>query len=82
MMSLDDEKRIAEKKKQLRRSNDRLRMLESMEQSRKEKVEAELERLIIDKQRREHEELKKREIMKSKRQLNANVGVGRNTGNK
>lgn len=34
LMSLEEEKRILEKKKQLRRSNERLRMLETMERTR------------------------------------------------
>lgn len=42
-MTLEEEQRIAEKKKQLRRSNERLRMLETMEKARQEKVERELE---------------------------------------
>lgn len=75
MMSLDEEKRIIEKKKQLRRSNDRLRIIEQMEQVRKEKVEAELAKLLNDKQRREEEELRKREILKQRKHVNATIGM-------
>jgi hypothetical protein len=45
MMSLEDEKKAEEKKKLMRRSNERLRMLETMENNRKEKMEREIERL-------------------------------------
>jgi hypothetical protein len=42
MMTLDEEKKLEDKKKQLRRSNDRLRMLETLERTRQEKMELEI----------------------------------------
>ena len=41
-MTLDEEKRVTERRRQIRRSNDRLRMLENMERDRQEKIEIEL----------------------------------------
>lgn len=52
-MSLEDEKRQQERKRQMRRSNERLRMLENMERERHEKVESELNRLNQEKIRLE-----------------------------
>ncbi|CDW83905.1 UNKNOWN [Stylonychia lemnae] len=68
LMTLDEEKKIQEKKKQLRRSNDRLKMLEQMEKDRQAKVEQELERLMNDKAKREAEELRKRDLIKLRKQ--------------
>ncbi len=53
MMTLEEEKKIEEKKKQLRRSNDRLRMLETLEKTRQEKMEQEISRLEQDRFKRE-----------------------------
>jgi len=75
LMTLDEEKRIKEKEKQLRRSNERLRMLETMERARQEKVERELETLMAEKARREQEDQRKREIIKQRKYVNANVGI-------
>lgn len=74
-MTLDEEKRIKEKQKQLRRSNERLQMLETMEKARQEKVGKELESLMAEKARREQEDLRKREIIKQRKYVNANVGI-------
>jgi len=75
MMTMEEEKLIQEKRKQLRRSNDRLRMLESMEQARQEKVERELGQLMQEKQRKEQEVIRKREVIKQRKYMNANVGI-------
>ena len=74
-LTLEEEQRIAEKKKQLRRSNERLRMLETMEKARQEKVERELEHLMADRARRELEDQRRREIIKQRKYVNANVGI-------
>jgi len=44
-MSLEDEKRELERRRQIKRSNERLRMLENMERDRQEKLEYELQRI-------------------------------------
>lgn len=72
---MDEEKKIMEKKKQLRRSNDRLRMLENMERTRQEKIEQELEKLMNEKHQKEQEELRRREILKQRKYVNANIGL-------
>ena len=51
-MTLEEEKRNAERRRQIRRSNDRLRMLENMERERQEKLELELTRASQEKQQR------------------------------
>ena len=48
-MSLEEEKRVTERKRQIRRSNDRLRMLENMERERQEKMEVEIMRINQEK---------------------------------
>ena len=45
MMTMDEEKQLEDKKKQLRRSNERLRMLETLERNRQEKIEKEISRI-------------------------------------
>ena len=45
VMSLEDEKRELERRRQIKRSNERLRMLENMERDRQEKLEYELQRI-------------------------------------
>jgi len=45
VMSLEDEKRELERWRQIKRSNERLRMLENMERDRQEKLEYELQRI-------------------------------------
>lgn len=55
MMTLDEEKQIAEKKKQVRRSNERLKMIETIERLRQEKMEKEIERLEQDRINKEKE---------------------------
>jgi hypothetical protein len=42
VMSLEEEKREQERRRQIKRSNERLRMLENMERERSEKLELEL----------------------------------------
>ena len=42
-----------EKKRQIRRSNERLRMLEEMEKHKQQKIEQEIEKLNEEKQRRD-----------------------------
>ena len=44
-MSLEEEKREQERRRQIKRSNERLRMLENMERERHEKLEVELQRI-------------------------------------
>jgi len=44
-MSLEEEKREQERRRQIKRSNERLRMLENMERDRQEKLEVELQRI-------------------------------------
>lgn len=39
MLTLEEEKRINERKRQIRRSNERLKMLETMEKDRQDKME-------------------------------------------
>lgn len=39
MMTLEQERREAERRRQIRRSNERLRMLENMEKERQERME-------------------------------------------
>ena len=50
-MSLEDEKRETERRRQIRRSNERLRMLENMERERQERVDSEIGKLTIEQQR-------------------------------
>lgn len=76
MMTLDEEKRLEEKKKQLRRSNDRLRMLETLERTRQEKMEKEIQRLEQDRKMRELDSIKKKEALRAKR-LAAGLVTGR-----
>ena len=45
VMSLEEEKREQERRRQIKRSNERLRMLENMERDRQEKLEVELQRI-------------------------------------
>lgn len=49
-------------------------MLENMERARQEKVEYELEKLMADRHRKEQEDLRKREVIKQRKYVNANVG--------
>lgn len=44
-LTLEEEKRAAERRRQIRRSNERLRMLENMERDRQDKMEADIQRL-------------------------------------
>lgn len=48
-------------------------MLESMEVARKEKIEAELGRLIKDKEKREEEEFRKRELIKQRKIMSSKI---------
>ncbi len=48
-MSLEEEKREQERRRQIKRSNERLRMLENMERERSEKLELELQRISQEK---------------------------------
>jgi len=50
-------------------------MLETMERTRQEKVERELEQLMADKARRELEDQRRREVIKQRKYVNANVGI-------
>lgn len=52
-MTLEEEKKAAERRRQIRRSNERLRMLENMERERHEKMEMELLKINQEKQRLE-----------------------------
>ena len=45
-----------------------------MERARQEKVEYELEKLMADRHRKEQEDLRKREVIKQRKYVNANVG--------
>ena len=53
MMTMDEEKQLEDKKKQLRRSNERLRMLETLERNRQEKIEKEISRIQQDRANKE-----------------------------
>ena len=44
-MSLEEEKREAERKRQIKRSNERLRMLENMERERQDRIEVEIKKI-------------------------------------
>ena len=44
-MSLEEEKREAERKRQIRRSNERLRMLENMERERQDRMDVEIKKI-------------------------------------
>ena len=44
-MSLEEEKREAERKRQIKRSNERLRMLENMERERQDRFEVEIKKI-------------------------------------
>jgi hypothetical protein len=55
VMTLEEEKRAAERRRQIRRSNDRLRMLENMERDRQDKMEVEIHRINQEKLRLEAE---------------------------
>jgi hypothetical protein len=50
-------------------------MLETMEKARQEKVERELEQLMADRARKELEDQRRREIIKQRKYVNANVGI-------
>ena len=69
-MTLDEEKQMIERKKQVKRSNDRLMMLESMEKQRQEKMEKEIEFLHQQRLRKENELQQKRELAKQKKESN------------
>ena len=55
VMSLEEEKREQERRRQIKRSNERLRMLENMERDRQEKLEIELQRISQEKIRIQNE---------------------------
>lgn len=44
-MSLEEEKREAERRRQIRRSNERLRMLENMERERQDRMDVEIKKI-------------------------------------
>ena len=44
-MSVEEEKREAERKRQIRRSNERLRMLENMERERQDRMDVEIKKI-------------------------------------
>lgn len=44
-MCLEEEKREAERKRQIKRSNERLRMLENMERERQDRIEVEIKKI-------------------------------------
>jgi len=68
--TLTEEKEANERKKAIRRSNERLRMLENMEKQRALRLQEELERLESEKNLRDEAARKKRELMKSRRYHN------------
>ncbi len=47
-MTLEEEKREIERRRQIRRSNERLRMLENMERERQERFDIEINKLSSD----------------------------------
>jgi len=57
---------LEEKKRQMRRSNERLRMLEEMERQKQSKIELEIQKLNQDKQRRE-DQLKNKKTFHSQK---------------
>lgn len=50
-------------------------MLESMEKARQEKMEIELQKLMNEKNKREQDELRKRDIIKQRKLVNSNIGI-------
>ena len=48
-MTLEEEKREAERRRQIKRSNERLRLLENMERDRQDRLEQELQKINSDK---------------------------------
>jgi hypothetical protein len=44
-MSLEEEKRETERRRQIRRSNERLRMLENMERERQDRMDVEIKKI-------------------------------------
>lgn len=51
VMTLDEERKAAERRRQIKRSNERLRMLENMERERQDKIDFEIMRLNHEKAR-------------------------------
>lgn len=76
MLTLEEEKRINERKRQIRRSNERLKMLETMERDRQEKMEQEIERINQEKVKREMEQQRKREALKQRKYVQEKAIAG------
>lgn len=53
-----------ERRKAIRRSNDRLRMIEEMEQTRQQKMRQQMEKLMEEKVQREEEQQRKKDSIR------------------
>lgn len=83
VMTLDEEKRAVERRRQIRRSNDRLRMLENMERDRQEKIELDIMRLNQEKARlADSDNTSTIQVRKEQIQLLHNMKGGSNPLNK
>jgi hypothetical protein len=71
---MEQEKQLIEKKRQIRRSNERLKMIEEMEKQKQIRIEQEIEKLNEEKQRRDDLQMKKREMQKQRRYVQVSAG--------